>query len=78
MAEIKDDKLVLNTKDKFVVTKAKTEITEEEYAKVGAWVDSKLLESAEEIKRYFKIANDFLPGFKESADNGGWFVPSKY
>ena len=42
MAEIKDDKLVLNTKDKFVATKAKTEITEEEYAKFGAWVDSKL------------------------------------
>ena len=42
MAEIKDDKLVLNTKDKFVATKANTEITEEEYAKVEAWVDSKL------------------------------------
>ena len=42
MAEIKDDKLVLNTKDQFVVTKVKTEITDEEYEKVGTWVDSKL------------------------------------
>ena len=42
MAEIKDDKLVLNTKDQSVATKAKTEITDEEYEKVGTWVDSKL------------------------------------
>ena len=59
MAEIKDDKLVLNTKDQFVATKAKTEITDEEYAKVGTWVDSKLQDSAEEVKRYFQIANEF-------------------
>lgn len=76
--DINADKFDLNLKEKFAASKAKTEVSDENFIKANEWVEKTLLTRSDEVKKYYNIANSFLQGFKDNAVNKGWFVPSNY
>ena len=65
-------------KEKFADSKAKTEVSDENFMKANAWVEKTLSTRSEELKKYYEIATSFLQGFKDNAVDKGWFVPSYY